>query len=163
MVTSNTYSILTHWGRVMYICASKLTITGTDNGKSLGQCQAIIWPNAGILLIRNLRTDISESLSEIHTFSFTQMSLNVCEMAATLFQPQCVTLRNFCQVSNMKWGVLTKQICLSKATMHVKFTLSLIVPNKWNVLFYKAQANGESIARLPTVNSLYAFVPSCCS
>ena len=40
---------LTHWGRVMHIC--KLTITGSDNGLSPGQHQAIIWTNAGILLI----------------------------------------------------------------------------------------------------------------
>ena len=145
----------------MYICASKLTIIGTDNDLSLGRRQAIIWTNAGILLTRNFRTDVSESLSKIHTFSFTQMSLDICEMAATLFQSQCVILWNFYQVSNVKWGVFTEQICLWKATMHVKFTLSLIVPDKWNVLFYVAQANGESITRLSTVNSFYGFVPSC--
>ena len=41
---------LTQWGRVMLICISKLT-TGSDNGMSPGQHQAIIWTNAGILLI----------------------------------------------------------------------------------------------------------------
>ena len=42
---------LTHWGRVTHICDSRLTITGSENGLSLGQHQAIIWTNAGILLI----------------------------------------------------------------------------------------------------------------
>ena len=42
---------LTHWGRVTHICVSKLTIIGSDNGLSPGRRQAIIWTNAGILLI----------------------------------------------------------------------------------------------------------------
>ena len=44
--------ILTHWGRVTHICVSNLAIIGSDNGLSPGRRQAIIWPNAGILLIR---------------------------------------------------------------------------------------------------------------
>ena len=43
---------LTHWGRVTHICVGNLTIIGSDNGLSPGQRQAIIWINAGILLIR---------------------------------------------------------------------------------------------------------------
>ena len=42
---------LTHWGRVMHICIGNLTIIGSDNGLSPGRRQAIIWTNAGILLI----------------------------------------------------------------------------------------------------------------
>ena len=42
---------LTHWGRVTHICVSKLTIIGSDNGLSPDRRQAIIWTNAGILLI----------------------------------------------------------------------------------------------------------------
>ena len=41
---------LTHWGRVMHICISNLTIIGSDNGLTPGWRQAIIWTNAGILL-----------------------------------------------------------------------------------------------------------------
>ena len=37
-----------------------LTIIGPDNGLSPGRCQAIIWTNAGILLIGPLGTDFSE-------------------------------------------------------------------------------------------------------
>ena len=33
---------LVHWGQVMYICVSKPTIIGQDNGLSLGQREAII-------------------------------------------------------------------------------------------------------------------------
>ena len=42
---------LTHWGRATHICVSELTIIGSDNGLSPERRQAIIWTNAGILLI----------------------------------------------------------------------------------------------------------------
>ena len=42
---------LTQCGRVTHICVSKLTIIGSDNGLSPGRRQAIIWTNAGMLLI----------------------------------------------------------------------------------------------------------------
>ena len=46
---------LTHWGRATHICISKLTIIGSDNGLSPEWRQAIIWTNAGILLIDHSR------------------------------------------------------------------------------------------------------------
>ena len=58
----------THWGRVTHICFRKLTDIGSDNGLSPGWCQAIIWTKAGILLIRTLGTNFSETFSEIHPF-----------------------------------------------------------------------------------------------
>ena len=42
---------LTHWGRVTHVCVSEIIIIGPDNGLSPGRRQAIIWTNAGILLI----------------------------------------------------------------------------------------------------------------
>ena len=71
------YSRLTHWGRVTHICVGNLTITGSDNGLSPGRRQAIIWTNAGILLIGTLGTNFSEILIEILTFSFKNMRLKV--------------------------------------------------------------------------------------
>ena len=68
---------LTHWGRVTHICVSKLTIIGSDNGLSPGRGQAIIWTNAGILLIRTLGTKFREILSEIHAFSLKKMHLKM--------------------------------------------------------------------------------------
>ena len=55
------------------IYVSKLTIIGADNGLSPGRRQAIIWTNAGILLIWTLGTNLSEILIEIHTFSFNKV------------------------------------------------------------------------------------------
>ena len=47
-------SELTHRDRVTHICVSKLIIAGSNNGLSPGRYQAIIWTNAGILLIESL-------------------------------------------------------------------------------------------------------------
>ena len=73
--TSCTY--LTHWGRVTHICVGELTIIGSDNGLSPGRRQAIIWTNAGILLIGPLGTKFNEILIEFHTFSLKKMRLKV--------------------------------------------------------------------------------------
>ena len=43
-------NLSTHWGQVTY-SVSKLTGIGSDNGLSPGRRQAIIWTNAGIVLI----------------------------------------------------------------------------------------------------------------
>ena len=69
--------LLTHWGRVTHICVSKLTTIGSDNGLSPDRRQAIIWTNAGILLIGPIGTNFSENLIEILTFSFNKMRLKV--------------------------------------------------------------------------------------
>ena len=68
---------LTHWGWVMHICVSKLTITGSDNDLSSGRCQAIIWTNAVILWIGPLGTKFCKILIEIHIFSFKKMHLKM--------------------------------------------------------------------------------------
>ena len=64
---------LVHWGRVTHIYVSKLTIIGSDDDLSPGRRQAIIWTNAGILLIRTLGTNFSEILGKIPAFSFKKM------------------------------------------------------------------------------------------
>ena len=87
-----TYCPLTHWGRVTHICVGNLTIIGPDNGLSPGRRQAIIWTNAGILLIGPWGTNFSEILNGIQTFSFKKMHFEnvVCEMTSILSRPQCV-------------------------------------------------------------------------
>ena len=58
------------WVWVTHICVSKLTIIGSDNGLSPGRRQAIIWTNAGILLIWTLGTNFIEIWIGILSFSF---------------------------------------------------------------------------------------------
>ena len=83
---------LTHWVQVTHICVSELTIIDSDNGFLAGRRQAIIWNNAGLLLIEPLGTNFSEISIRIQTFSFKKMHLNhvFWEMVSILSQPQCV-------------------------------------------------------------------------
>ena len=75
---------LTLWGRVTHICVDELTIIGSDNGLSPGRHQAIIWTNAGVLLIGPLGTNFSEAVNAIETFFIQENAFEniVCEMAS---------------------------------------------------------------------------------
>ena len=83
--------LLTHWCRVMHIYFTKLTITGSDNGLSPGQCRAIIWTNVGILLIEPLDKLQRNLNRNWHIFIQENPLENVVwKMAAILSRPQCV-------------------------------------------------------------------------
>ena len=84
-----TKSPLTHWGRVTHTCVSKPAIIGSDDGLSPDRRQAIIWTNAGILLLRSLGTNFSEILAEIITYSFKKMYLKV---SSAKWRPFCLGL-----------------------------------------------------------------------
>ena len=56
-----------------HICIIKLTIIGSDNGLLPGQCQAIIWTNARLLLVWPLGTNFSEISIDIKAFSFKKI------------------------------------------------------------------------------------------
>ena len=92
---------LTHWGWVTHICVSKLTIIVSDNGLLLVQPQAIIWINAGILLIRTLGTNLCEILSEIHAFSFKKMHF---KMSSAKWRPFCLGLNVLNQINGLKFA-----------------------------------------------------------
>ena len=72
-----------------HICVCKLTIIGSDNGLSPGRRQAIIWANAGILLIGPLETNFSEILIVIEAFSFQKMHF---KMSSGKCRPFCLGL-----------------------------------------------------------------------
>ena len=81
--------LLTDWGRVTHICVGNLTIIGPDNGLSPGRRQAIIWTNAGILLVGPWGTNFSEILIGIETFSLKKMHL---KMLSAKWRPFCLGL-----------------------------------------------------------------------
>ena len=60
-----------------HICVGNLIIVCSDNALSPGRHQAIIWTNAGILLIGTLGTNFSEKLIEFQTFSFRKLRLKM--------------------------------------------------------------------------------------
>ena len=107
---SSADTILTHWGRAMHICVTKLTIIASDNGLSPGRPQAIIWNNDGILSIGLLATNFSEILIEILTFSFKKMRLKV---SSAKWRPFCLGLNVLTQWHNEAlmlnwWQAITK-------------------------------------------------------
>ena len=109
-----------------HICVSKLTIIDSDNGLSPDRRQAIIWTNAGILLIRPLGTNFNEILIEIPTFSFTKMRLKV---SSAKRRPFCLGLN----VLN-EWYVIT--LCYwwgakSFVVMQIKLCQSLSQQSKF--------------------------------
>ena len=78
--------MLTHWGRVTHTYVDKPTIIGSDNGLLPERRQAIIWTNAGILLIGPLGTNFSEILIEIQTFSLTKIRLEMSSAKCCSFR-----------------------------------------------------------------------------
>ena len=80
---------LTHWGRVTHKCVGRLTSIGSDNGLSPGRRRAIIWTNAGILLIGPLGTNFSEILIAIEAFSFKKIHLKI---SSAKWRPFCLGL-----------------------------------------------------------------------
>ena len=95
--------MLTHWGWVTHICVRELIVIGTDNGLSPGRRQAIIWNNAGLLLIEPLGTNFSEISIGIQTFSFKKMHLN---MSSAKWRPFCLGLNvlKVCKNTIQKYG-----------------------------------------------------------
>ena len=89
-------AILTHWG--------KTTIIGSDNGLSPGRRQAIIWTNAGILLIGTLGTNFSEILFKCHSFSFKKMHMKIL---SGKWRPSCLGLN----VLSLSWCVVLCYHC----------------------------------------------------
>ena len=93
---------------------SKLTIIDSDNGLSPDRRQAIIWTNAGILLIGPFGTTFSEISIEIITFSFKKMRLKV---SSAKWRPFCLGL-------NVLISVLVYQILLEKKDAHLYLWIS---------------------------------------
>ena len=95
-----TDTFMGHLALVTPKCVSKLTIIGSHNGLLPDRRQAIIWTNAGILLIGTLGTNFSGILIEIHTFPFKKMHL---KMSSGKWRPSCLGLDVLtqCNLNNM--------------------------------------------------------------
>ena len=111
---------LTHCGRETHICVGKLTIIASNNGLSPSRRQAIIWTNAGILLIRTLGTNFSEILTEIHIFSFKKMHL---KMSSAKRWPFCLGL-NELMLNDMYTGSANLRASGYDSSVWIKLILS---------------------------------------
>ena len=88
-----------------YICLGNLTIIGSDNGLSPDRRQAIVWTNAGILVIGPLGTNFNGMLNEIYTFSFRPILVSK-DWLGCLKDPYCGRYLNLCHnILKMKLSV----------------------------------------------------------
>ena len=115
--------------RSWMLCVGKLTIIGSDNGLSPGRCQAIIWTNAGILLIGPLGTNFNEILIGIQTFSFKKMHLKMSSAKWRLFRFGLNELKYGWGNKSHKipWGMITKPCAINQCY----FTYILNVASDW--------------------------------
>ena len=77
---------LTHLPMCRIYASVNQVSVGSDNDLSLGRRQAIIWPNAGILLIGPLGINFSEISFRIQNFSLRKMQL---KLSSAKWQPFC--------------------------------------------------------------------------
>ena len=119
-----------------HICVSKLTTTDSDNGLSPRRRQAIIWTNAGILLIRPLGRNFGEILIAIETFSFKKRHLKI---SSVKWRPFCLGL-NILNVVHRRLVFL--EHCDSRLSHLKKCSSSFCV-----------QKNVEKISTLMKINS----------
>ena len=111
------HDIITHWGEVMHICVGRLNINGSDNGLAPGRRRAIIWTNAGILLIGPFVTNLSIIFIGIYTTSFKKMRLKMSAkwrsfclgLNANMYYPIAGFLKR------SRWKFACSEICLIHA------------------------------------------------
>ena len=141
---------LTHSGPVTHKCIINLTLIGSDNGLSPGWHQAVIWTNAGILLIGPLGTNFIEIIFEIQTLSFKKKYL---KLSSVKYRPCCLGL------NELKQDCCTSMEIAQYYTdvTHIVRTIECIIPpdlhhissyQKWEPI------NDSSVLISPTVKPL---------
>ena len=110
-----------------HICVNKLTIIGWDNGLSPVRRQAIIWTNAGILLIGPLWTNFSEISIKIYAFSFQKMHL---KMSSGKWQPFCLGLNELTLI------LIHFKLCMCWASCETAPNHAGTVETLYNTIYY---------------------------
>ena len=106
-----------------HICVSKLNIIGSDNGLLPGRRQAIIWTDAGILLIGSVGTNFNEILIVIHIFSCNKIHF---KMSSGKWRPFCFGL------NVLKWP--------TKISRHLECELGVVPQSGHVVKYFKDQS-----------------------
>ena len=145
---------LTHWGRVTHICVSKLTIIGSDNGLSPDRRQAIIWTNAGILLIGPLGVNFNEILIKINTFPFKKMHLKMASAKWRLFLLGLNVLTSMLKL--LTWAYL-KTSNLIKIKCEQASPFKNIEWNMWRFLQKHINCVVKDVQKSPRKFGLWAF------
>ena len=136
-----------------YICISKLAIIGSGNGLSSGWRQAIIWTNAGILLIGPLGTNFCEILIEIYKFSFKKIHL---KMLFGKWWPSCLSLN----VLTLCWQERSMLIIIQSVFYKKNYSQYVPIPARYGKWFNSLRPNGTYI-RQWTIPSLVQIMACC--
>ena len=143
-----------------HICVGTLTIIDSDNGLSPGRRQAIIWTNAGILLIGPLGTNFNEILIGIQTFSFKKMQL---KMSSAKWRPFCLGLN----VLNLRHQYSNSTRVTSRLLWYInlfhmihKFdpTLCIYVFSVWLYLYFNKDIISWNQGQDPNINTDLSFL-----
>ena len=88
-----------------HICVCKFTIIGSDNGLPPGRRQAMIWTNAGILLIWPLGTNFGEIFIGMKMFEENALENVICQMASICLGLNVLSSGNVfaCLLSTKPW------------------------------------------------------------
>ena len=142
-----------------HICVGNLTNIDSDNGLSPGRRQAIIWTNAGLLLIGPLGTNFSEILIEILTFSLKKMRL---KLSSAKRRPFCLGLNEL-----MKMPEIFKRNIFSCFRIRTKVllwhnkedahTLTLILRAYIIIIAYRRMIKSTSNAMIYALYRIYTF------
>ena len=135
-----------------HICVSELGQHCSDHSLSPDRSQAIIWSNAGLLLIGHLGTNFSEIWIKIKNFSFMKMHF---EMSSGKWQPFCPGEDELRQVQDIDqnmnsqklfhtspviWSVFYEHFtsCYKEVQLYLKFVQSGAII-KWSNITYFIQ------------------------
>ena len=141
----------THSGRVTHICVGNRTIIGSDNILSPHRRRAIIWTNAGILLIGPLGTNFSEMLIDIHIFSSKKIHL---KMSSGKWRPFCLGLNVFIHADFCIWVIHSMRQILSQQILYNRYR------NVQNYFTYSMFSHEESISILMNITNSNKVWPS---
>ena len=155
MSVITTQTTLTHRGRVTHICVGKLTIIGSDNGLSPGRRQAIIWTNAGILLIGPLGTNFSEILSKIHTFSFKKMHFKT---SSAKWRPFCFGLNVLRRLFDIQCSAYINHFLHARfiSSLNITVTLTVLSPQRRDLEFSSALSG--VFRQCPVLSSMWRLI-----
>ena len=143
-----------------HICVTILSIIGSDNGSSPDRRQAVIWTNAWILLMRILGTSFSEILSEIHTFSFKTIRLQMSSakccalcLCCNVLNMQTAVFKIFCSDYNLRfWHIYRYYMCFPwKGTMCRNIWINIFhsrQSGKLQCSFYLLLATNETLKQI---------------
>ena len=159
-----------------HICVGEQTNIGSDKGLSPGWRQAIIWTNAGILLIRPQGTNFSEISINNLSFSFTKKRLKVSSAkcrAANQYGISVFCTDFTCKIREYEFGLESTEIelcqfCHLKYCCQNKAYLFWVANQSGFVAFYALEPSNTSLI-IKTFNllsstcssSMLSYLTSC--